>query len=79
MMNAQDFARHTHEQETQRIERRLAEMTRSRNKWHDYALAKSREVGKLTEENQRLCAELDTARKEIARLETMLARKGAKR
>ena len=64
-MNQAEFAAHAHDQEIQRLTMQVARLRKKLADWHEYALDKSLEVGRLTEENRRLRAEL-AARKETA-------------
>ena len=65
-MNAQDFAAHTREQEIQRLLLQLDRLRKQREEWRREATKQSLEVGRLTEENARLRAELHAARGETA-------------
>ena len=65
-MNQTEFAQHTSEQEIQRLLLQLDRLRKQREEWRREATKQSLEVGRLTEENARLRAELHAAKKETA-------------
>lgn len=66
-MNAQEFAKHTHDQEIQRLVLLVERLRKQREEWRKEATRKSLEVGTVTEQLHQTQLALEAAQQEIRR------------